>query len=78
LAAPASAVAAVIVWTVADPVAGVDLDVKTGGNIVHVGIGSIIAVSLVVGILAILVRLGIARATRARVRQLRPKTEVPA
>ncbi len=63
---PASAVAAAIVWTVAVPLAGVDLDVKTGGRVQHVGIGSVIAVSLVVAVLAALVRRAIARATQAR------------
>lgn len=66
LIVPASAVAAVIVWTVAVPIAGVDLEAKTGSQVQHVGMASVIAVSLVVAVLATLVRIALARAMRAR------------
>ena len=66
LVVPASAVAAVIVWTVAVPIAGVDLEASAGGQVQHVGIGSVIAVSLVVALVATVVRIALARAMRAR------------
>jgi len=59
-------VAAVIVWTVAVPIAGVDLEASAGGQVQHVGIGSVIAVSLVVALVATVVRIALARAMRAR------------
>lgn len=55
-----------IVWIVAVPVAGVDLEAKAGGAVQHVGIAAVIAVSLVVAVLAMVVRLALARAMRAR------------
>lgn len=64
LVVPASAVAAVIVWIVAVPLAGVDLDAKTGGQVQHVGLAAVIAVSIVVAVVAIGVRLVLARARR--------------
>ncbi|HEY8789588.1 MAG TPA: DUF6069 family protein [Actinopolymorphaceae bacterium] len=63
---PASAVAAVIVWAVAVPIAGIDLVARAGSRVQHVGIGSVIAVSLVVALVATVVRIALARATRAR------------
>jgi hypothetical protein len=63
---PASAIAAVIVWIVAVPLAGVELDVKSGSRAQHVGLAAVIAVSLVVALVATLVRLALARARRAR------------
>jgi uncharacterized membrane protein YhaH (DUF805 family) len=66
LVVPASAVAAVIVWIVTVPLGGVDLDAKTGGQVQHVGLAAVIAVSIVVAVLAIGVRLALARARRTR------------
>lgn len=63
---PASAVAAVIVWIMAVPIAGVDLEAKAGSQVQHVGITSVVAVSLVVALLATVVRMALARAMRAR------------
>lgn len=66
LVVPASAVAAVIAWIVAVPIAGVDLDANAGGRVQHVGPASVIAVSLVVALLATAVRAALARAMRPR------------
>lgn len=66
LIVPASAVAAVIVWVVVVPIAGVDLEARAGSQTQHIGVGSVIAVSLVVALLATAVRTGLARARRGR------------
>jgi hypothetical protein len=66
----AAVVATVIVWTIADPVAGVDLKVKaTNGSVTAVGLGSVIFVTLLAGLvgwgtLALLERLGKATGRR--------------
>lgn len=66
LIVPATALAALIVWIVAVPIAGVDLDAKTGSRVQHINVVAIIAVSLVVALLATVVRLALARSMRAR------------
>jgi Family of unknown function (DUF6069) len=66
----AAVLAAVIVWLVAVPVAGLELRVLLGGAIQEVGIGSVVTVSLLAtligwGLLALLERLLPARARTA-------------
>jgi Family of unknown function (DUF6069) len=47
----AAVVATVIVWTIADPVAGVDLKVKAAnGSVTAIGLGSVIFVTLLSGL----------------------------
>jgi len=38
LVVPASAAAAVVVWAVAVPIAGVDLETKAGSRVEHIGV----------------------------------------
>ncbi|MGQ0841601.1 DUF6069 family protein [Actinokineospora sp.] len=48
----AAVVAAVAVWAIAGPLLGIDLLVRSGGNPQTVGVGLVIAASLLAGLLA--------------------------
>jgi hypothetical protein len=50
-AVPAAAAAAAAVWTVAVPLAGVDLRVEMNGQAQSVGVGAVVGVALTVGLL---------------------------
>ncbi|GAA1284629.1 hypothetical protein Psi02_33300 [Planotetraspora silvatica] len=47
-----ASVAALAVWAVADPLAGIDLTVRLSGTEQHVGAGAVVAASLVAGFAA--------------------------
>jgi Family of unknown function (DUF6069) len=50
LAVVGAAAAALAVWAVADPLAGIDLTVRTGGGTQEIGSGAVVLVSLVAGL----------------------------
>ena len=54
-----TAVAALAVWALEDPIGGVDLAVRSGGSVRHVGAGAVVGTALVVALVgwALLARL---------------------
>lgn len=45
-----AAVAATVVWALEDPIGGVDLAVKSGRSTQHIGVASVVATVLIVGL----------------------------